>query len=249
MIHQLRAFRALTSIYVQQNFGYWLPTVTGFMTFCFDLFLFGTFFATTGIGRGLVFASFFLSFITLDVLMKATYMMFLSRFKRDITGTLSSPVRDWVALAAIYVSVLIRTLVLSLWLICAGFFLLGVNLFLPLQLFSMIFLITIIFCSIGIIDGIRAHSFNTAGIVTSTIFRTSWYFSGALFPIPFKNAFVTFLIKINPTYYLANMFKYYTIGKSDFIPSMFHIAILTLVALLGVFLVLRDYLTNKNIRY
>jgi ABC-2 type transport system permease protein len=141
--------------------------------------------------------------------------VFQARFDRYINDVLSAPMRHWEVNLALNVGGAVRALAIGGGLLAIAAPLTGVPIRHPLMLALAIALLLVVFCTLGVLVGVYANSWDHTAFITNIVilplsFLGGVFYSVATLPSPWRE-----ISHANPIFYLVNAMRYGFLGHSD----------------------------------
>ena len=141
--------------------------------------------------------------------------VFQSRFDRYLNDVLAAPMRPWEVNLGLNVGGAVRALAIGIGLFAIAAPLTGVPVRQPLVLLAALVLLLVLFCSLGVVVGVYASSWDNAAFVTNIVilplsFLGGVFYSVDLLPSPWQEA-----SHLNPIFYLINAVRFGFLGTSD----------------------------------
>ncbi len=151
---------------------------------------------------------------------QAAYMnnsssVFQARFDRYLNDVLASPMRPWEINLGLSVGGAVRALMIGAGLLALAVPVTGVPVREPLVLLAAIALLLALFCSLGVVVGVYAETWDHAGFVNNLVilplaFLGGVFYSVELLPSPWEE-----LSHANPIFYLVQAVRHGFLGTSD----------------------------------
>jgi len=165
----------------------------------------------------------------------ASFSIFHGRWNEYIETVLTSPLSNWMFVAAYVVSSAIRGLLVGG--IIAGIgvgFILVTDISLsvadpqPLYLAAFMLVVSVLFAALGVIGGLWARDFDYLTVMTQFIVRPLVFFGGVFYSLDVLDPLARAISLFNPMVYMVNGVRYGFLSYSDIDPNV-ALAVLTLV--------------------
>ena len=141
--------------------------------------------------------------------------IYSSRFDRSIDNVLSSPLKPVEIVLAVVIGGIVRSFVIAVLIYGVAFLALGIRID-HLGLALLFFLgSSTLFCSFGIVSGLRAESWDTLHTEETFIITPLVYLGGVFYSIHLLPPFWQKISLFNPLFYLVDGFRYAMTGVSD----------------------------------
>ena len=211
----LREIRRFSRIWVQTIIP---PVITTSLYFL----IFGTLIGERiGNFDGLSYAQFIAPGLILMAVITNSYAntvatFFSAKLQRYIEELIVAPVSTATLLASFILGGLARGITVGTVVFFASSLFIGFKLHDPLLLLTVAVLTSLIFSSLGLINGMFANTFDDTAIVSSFVLTPLTYLGGVFFSIAMLPPFWSQLATINPILYAVNGFRFAMLGISDF---------------------------------
>lgn len=141
--------------------------------------------------------------------------IFQARFDRYIHDILAAPMRSWEINLGMSLGGAVRALIIGGALLALALPVTGVPVQHPLELAVAVILSLVLFCSLGIVVGIYAQTFDHQSFVNNIVilpltFLGGVFYSVSLLPSPWEE-----ISHANPIFYVVNAIRYGFLGTSD----------------------------------
>ncbi|MDP9400045.1 MAG: ABC transporter permease [Actinomycetota bacterium] len=153
-------------------------------------------------------------------MVQAAYMnnassVFQARFDRYLNDILASPMRPWEVCVGLSLGGAVRAVMIGVTLLALALPVTGVPVREPLVLLVATVLVLLAFCSLGVVVGVYAESWDLTGFVNNIVilpltFLGGVFYSVELLPSPWEE-----LSHLNPIFYLVQAVRYGFLGTSD----------------------------------
>ena len=244
------AFLSLTLHEVRRFMRIWVQTlVPPVITASLYFLIFG---ALIGSRIGPMAGHSYMEFVTPGLIMLSVIMnsyanvvssMFGSRFQRSIEEMLVSPMPVFIILLGFTIGGVVRGMLVGL------FVTLLTTLFIDLQFHnlwitvSMVFLTSLLFSLIGLINGIYARNFDDISVIPTFVLTPLIYLGGVFYSVSLLPPFWQALSAANPILYMVNTFRYGILGISDISVTLAYWMTITFILLAAS---LNMYLLHKG---
>lgn len=173
---------------------------------------------------------------------------FGSKFQKNIEEILISPTYNSVIILGFISGGIFRSLLIFLFLLITALFFSNTYIYNITLLIISYFLTSIIFSLIGLINGIFAKKFDDVTIIPTFILTPMIYLSGIFYSIDLLPNNLTFLIILNPIFYIVNLFRYSIIGISNiniFIAIYIMLLLIIILYILSLYMLKIGYKIKK----
>jgi ABC-2 type transport system permease protein len=141
--------------------------------------------------------------------------VFQSRFDRYINDVLSAPMRPWEVNVGLNMGGAVRALAIGAGLLAVAAPLTGVPIRHPFVLALAVVLMLIVFCTLGVIVGVYASSWDQAAFITNIVILPLSFLGGVFYsvhslPSPWQE-----VSHANPIFFLVSAMRYGFLGSSD----------------------------------
>lgn len=141
--------------------------------------------------------------------------VFQSRFDRYINDVLSAPMRSWEVNLGLNVGGAVRALAIGAALLAIAAPLTGVPIRHPCVLALAVVLLLIVFCTLGVIVGVYAGSFDHIAFVTNILILPLSFLGGVFYAIDSLPSPWQEVSHANPVFFVVNAVRYGFLGSSD----------------------------------
>jgi ABC-2 type transport system permease protein len=141
--------------------------------------------------------------------------VFQARFDRYINDVLSAPMRSWEVNLGLNVGGVVRALAIGTGLLAISLPLTGVPIREPLVLVVAVVLMLGVFCTLGVVVGVYANSWDHTAFITNIVILPLTFLGGVFYsvdnlPSPWQE-----ISHVNPIFFLVNAMRYGFLGSSD----------------------------------
>jgi ABC-2 type transport system permease protein len=141
--------------------------------------------------------------------------VFQSRFDRYINDVLSAPMRPWEVNLGLNMGGAVRALAIGGGLLAIAAPLTGVPIRHPFVLALAVLLMLIVFCTLGVVVGVYASSWDQAAFITNIVILPLSFLGGVFYsvhtlPSPWQE-----VSHANPIFFLVSAMRYGFLGSSD----------------------------------
>jgi ABC-2 type transport system permease protein len=141
--------------------------------------------------------------------------VFQSRFDRYINDVLSAPMRPWEVNLGLNMGGAVRALSIGAGLLAIAAPLTGVPVRHPFVLLLAVVLMLIVFCTLGVVVGVYASSWDQAAFITNIVILPLSFLGGVFYsvhslPSPWQE-----VSHANPIFFLVSAMRYGFLGSSD----------------------------------
>jgi ABC-2 type transport system permease protein len=206
------------------------------------------------LARGVIFSKFVFAGILMPLIVSSSFRdacfnIFIMKFDKSLKGILASPVSTTTLLFAVITSALTRCIVQALPLTLIYLFVNRHSVAYPIHTIAFLILIAIVFSSLGLVEGVYASNFQSAGTLSLALLNACFLLGGTVFSIQdIGSRLLININRVNPLYYLIQAARYYIIGRSSFIPGIFFNVFLVIGAVFSIVLAMRVLSKNSNVR-
>jgi ABC-2 type transport system permease protein len=181
----------------------------------------------------------------------ASFSIFHGRWNEYIETVLTSPLSNWMFVAAYIVASTIRGLLVGGIIAAIGFgFIVLTDISLavtnpqPVYFVAFMIVISVLFAGLGIIGGLWARDFDYLTVMNQFIIRPLVFFGGVFYSLEILDPVFRTISLFNPMVYMVNGVRYGFLSYSDIDPNV-ALAVLTtasiVVVLFDVYLFRRGY--------
>src|SRR3954452_8728620 len=141
--------------------------------------------------------------------------VFQSRFDRYINDVLAAPMRSWEVNLGLNIGGAVRALAIGAGLLAISVPLTGVPIRHPFVLALAVVLMLALFCTLGVIVGVYANSWDHTAFITNIVILPLTFLGGVFssvdtLPSPWQE-----ISHANPIFFLINAVRYGFLGSSD----------------------------------
>ena len=141
--------------------------------------------------------------------------VFQARFDRYLNDVLAAPMRSWQINLALSLGGAVRALLIGGGLLAIAVPLTGVPVREPLVLLAAIALVLVLFCSLGVVVGIYAESWDHTAFITNIVILPLSFLGGVFYSIDSLPSPWHEVSHANPIFYLIGGVRYGFLGTSD----------------------------------
>jgi ABC-2 type transport system permease protein len=158
--------------------------------------------------------------------------VFQARFDRYINDILAAPMRAWEVNLGINLGGAVRALLIGAGLMAVSLPLTGVPVRHPFELALAIALMLVLFCTLGVVVGVYANSWDHTAFITNIVILPLSFLGGVFYSVDSLPSPWHELSHANPIFFLINAVRYGFLGSSD-VPVA--LALLVTAAMAAVF--------------
>jgi ABC-2 type transport system permease protein len=141
--------------------------------------------------------------------------VFQARFDRYLNDVLAAPMRPWQINLALSLGGAVRALLIGAGLLAIALPLTGVPVREPVVLVAALLLTLVLFCSLGVVAGIYAESWDHAAFITNIVILPLSFLGGVFYSIDSLPSPWQEISHANPIFYLIGGVRYGFLGASD----------------------------------
>jgi ABC-2 type transport system permease protein len=141
--------------------------------------------------------------------------VFQARFDRYLHDVLAAPMRDWEVNLGLSLGGAVRALAIGAALLALALPVTGVPVREPLVLVLAVVLALVLFCSLGVIVGIYAETFDHHTFVNNIVILPLTFLGGVFYSVDRLPAPWEQISHANPIFYLVNAMRYGFLGTAD----------------------------------
>ena len=141
--------------------------------------------------------------------------VFQARFDRYLNDVLAAPMRAWQVNLALSLGGAVRALLIGAGLLAIALPLTGVPVREPLVLLVAVALMLVLFCSLGVVVGIFAESWDHTAFITNLVILPLSFLGGVFYSIDSLPSPWQEISHANPIFYLIGGIRYGFLGSSD----------------------------------
>jgi ABC-2 type transport system permease protein len=159
------------------------------------------------------------------------HSFFLTKFNHSIEEMLVAPMPAWLIVMGYTIGSIFRGLVVGGLVIFVATFFVEIKLIYPGFTLTVFILASIIFSSLGFINGLLARSFDEASWISSLVITPLSYFGGIFYSIESLPQTWQHISLCNPIFYIVNAFRFGMLNYSDVNPyiSLLYMTIFAIV--------------------
>lgn len=183
--------------------------------------VFGTFLASKiGEIQGVPYAIFIIpGLIMLGVITNAfsnvASVTFMAKFQRNIEEVLVAPVPAWAVTLGLASGGVIRGLIIATIIFITTIFFVDIPVAHPAIAMLAIFLTTLMFSFMGLVNGLFAKNFDGVSIVPTFVLTPLTYLGGVFYSADSLTGIWRTISHLNPIYYIVDLFRYGFIGHAS----------------------------------
>lgn len=141
--------------------------------------------------------------------------VFQARFDRYIHDILAAPMRNWEVNLGLSLGGAVRALAIGVALLALALGLTGVPIGHPAVLIAAVAFALVLFCSLGVIVGVYAQTFDHIGFVNNIVILPLAFLGGVFYSIDRLPSPWQEISHANPIFYLISAVRYGFLGTSD----------------------------------
>jgi ABC-2 type transport system permease protein len=141
--------------------------------------------------------------------------VFQSRFDRYINDVLSAPMRPWEVNLALNLGGAVRALAIGAGLLAIAAPLTGVPIRHPLVLVVAIVLMLMLFCTLGVVVGVYANSWDHTAFITNIVILPLSFLGGVFYSVDTLPSPWEEVSHLNPIFFLVSAMRYGFLGSAD----------------------------------
>ena len=154
--------------------------------------------------------------IILNAYNNTSSSFFSIKFQKNIEELLVSPLPIWVIILGYTIGGIVRALTNGFLVLIISFYFISFSVHSYFFLLFISLLTSLLFSMLGIINAIFSQTFDDLVWVPSFILTPMVYFGGIFFTIEMLSPFWQTVVKLNPTYYILNLFRFSIINSERF---------------------------------
>ncbi len=194
----------------------------------------------------------YIDFIFPGLLMMAVIMasyqntsssFFGSKFQKSIEELFVSPIAYWKILLGFCTWAMLRGIIVAWLVFITGSLMTDIQIESYFLAFVFIFLSSLLFSLLGLLNGLYAKSFDDISIIPTFVITPLIYLGGVFYPIFILPDFWQTVSQFNPVLYMINGLRYAFIGVSDI---NIYLSIGILLSFIIVFISIILYLLKKG---
>jgi ABC-2 type transport system permease protein len=156
--------------------------------------------------------------------------VFQARFDRYLHDVLAAPMRPWEVNVGLNLGGAVRALLIGLSLLGVSLVLTDVPVREPLALLAAMAVLLVLFCSLGVVVGVYAQSWDTTSFVNNLVILPLSFLGGVFYSVDSLPSPWEELSHFNPIFFLVNAVRYGFLGSSD-VPVGLALLVTALMAL------------------
>ena len=156
--------------------------------------------------------------------------VFQARFDRYLNDVLAAPMRAWEVNLGLNLGGAVRALLIGAGLLAVSVPLTGVPVREPLVLALAIVLMLVLFCTLGVVVGVYANSWDHTAFITNIVILPLSFLGGVFYSVDSLPSPWEELSHFNPIFFLVNAVRYGFLGSSD-VPVGLALLVTALLAL------------------
>jgi ABC-2 type transport system permease protein len=141
--------------------------------------------------------------------------VFQARFDRYINDVLAAPMRAWEVNVGLNIGGAVRALLIGAGLLAVAAPLTGVPVRHPFELALAIALMLVLFCTLGVVVGVYANSWDHTAFITNIVILPLSFLGGVFYSVDSLPSPWQELSHANPVFFLINAVRYGFLGTSD----------------------------------
>jgi ABC-2 type transport system permease protein len=141
--------------------------------------------------------------------------VFQARFDRYLNDVLSAPMAPWQVNLALSLGGAVRALLIGAGLLAVALPLTGVPVRDPLVLVVAVVLMLVLFCSLGVVVGIHAESWDQSAFITNIVILPLSFLGGVFYSIDSLPSPWQEVSHLNPVFYMIGGIRSGFLGTSD----------------------------------
>jgi ABC-2 type transport system permease protein len=169
---------------------------------------------------------------------------YVTYFGRNIDEILVSPTPKWIIIAGFVASGVVRGVLVGILVLIISLFFALPSIAHPFVVLLFLVLSSLVFSLAGLINGIKAKSFDSIMIVPTFVLTPLVYLGGVFYSIHSLPPLWQNISMLNPILYIINGFRYGFLGQTDI---NLGVCILVLLAMVVVFVGLNYYYLKKGL--
>jgi ABC-2 type transport system permease protein len=141
--------------------------------------------------------------------------VFQARFDRYLNDVLSAPMRSWEVNLGLNIGGAVRALAIGAGLLAIALPLTGVPVRHPFVLALAVLLMLVVFCTLGVIVGVYANSWDHTAFITNIVILPLTFLGGVFYSVDSLPSPWQEISHANPIFFLINAVRYGFLGHSD----------------------------------
>jgi ABC-2 type transport system permease protein len=143
------------------------------------------------------------------------FSLYLAKFARHIEEILVSPAPNWIILCGYITGGMARGLLVGIAVTITALFFTHLHLSHPLLMLIVVLGCSAIFALCGFVNAIFAKSFDDVSLIPTFVLTPLTYLGGMFYTLSMLPPLWQELSKLNPIFYIVNLFRYSLINISD----------------------------------
>ena len=156
--------------------------------------------------------------------------VFQARFDRYLNDVLAAPMRAWEVNVGLNLGGAVRALLIGIGLMAVSLPLTGVPVRHPFVLALAIALMLVLFCTLGVVVGVYANSWDHTAFITNIVILPLSFLGGVFYSVDSLPSPWEELSHFNPVFFLVSAVRYGFLGSSD-VPVGLALLVTALLAL------------------
>jgi ABC-2 type transport system permease protein len=141
--------------------------------------------------------------------------VFQARFDRYLHDVLAAPMRAWEVNLGLNLGGAVRALAIGVSLLVVAVLLTDVPVREPLALLAAVVLLLVLFCSLGVVVGVYAESWDTTSFVNNLVILPLSFLGGVFYSVNALPSPWNEISHANPVHFLIDAVRYGFLGTSD----------------------------------
>jgi ABC-2 type transport system permease protein len=141
--------------------------------------------------------------------------LFQARFDRYLHDVLAAPIRHWQVNLGLNMGGVVRALLIGIALTALAVPLTGVPIRQPLVLALAIVLLLVLFCSLGVVVGIYAQTWDHTSFINNLVILPLSFLGGVFYSVDSLPSPWQELSHVNPLFFMINAVRHGFLGESD----------------------------------
>ena len=141
-----------------------------------------------------------------------------AKFQKALEEIIISPMPSWAVLLGFISGGIVRGFIVGVVVIFVSIFFVEITVDNILLTIFSVFLTSLLFSVLGLINGIFAKNFDDISIVPPFILTPLIYLGGIFYSIEILSSEWQFISKLNPILYIVNFFRFAMLGSSEIDP-------------------------------
>ena len=186
--------------------------------------------------------------VLLNSYINTSSSFFGSKFSRAIEEILVSPMKSSTIVLGYVCGGVFRGVVTGVVVMLVSLFFTHLSIRHPVEFLYTIFITSVLFSLVGIINGVYATKFDDVAWIPSFIITPLTYFAGVFYSISQLPDFWRQLSLLNPIYYIVSSFRFGMLDVGNATVAGFSLFILTILTILLFLLTARMVSTSSGLR-